>query len=82
MKKILIIILAVTIVGDIFIMVKHKGLIEGLDFGCGQYYYTDIPNWQHYFQGTHYESSVSMFVLVAIFFIWGWLMMKLWQKIG
>ena len=82
MKKMIAAILAVTIVVDIFIMVRRKGLIEEMDFGCGQYYYTDIPNWQHYFQGTHYESPVPLLVLVAIFFVWGWLMMKLWQKVG
>lgn len=81
MKKIgkyALITLAITTVVSLYMMTQRIGLIDGLQFGCGQYYYTDIPNWQHYFQTDHYQSPVSMLFLITVFFIWGYLMMKLW----
>ena len=36
--------LVAALAASVYVMVRHLGLIEGLDFGCGQYYYTDIPN--------------------------------------
>ena len=33
----------------VWVAAGRHGLLPGLDFGPGQYYYTDIPNWERYF---------------------------------
>lgn len=57
-----------------------------IEFGSGQYYYTDIPKWQEYFMINHYSDTVSLVILIFLFFLWGFLMYKLWiwvdKKIG
>lgn len=70
--------LIVATVAGIYIMSHGIGLIDGMPFGCGQYYYTDIPGWQRYFQANHYSGSTPMWILIALFFLWGWAMMRLW----
>lgn len=57
---------------------NHYGYIDGLDFGCGQYYYTDIPNWQKYFSRDYFTSNHPFILFISLFFIWGFLMVKLW----
>ncbi len=69
--------LIAAIVSAVMIM-HHAGAVEGLDFGCGQYYYTDIPNWQRYFSGNHFVSRLPLLLSVILFFLWGFLMAKLW----
>ena len=64
---------------NIYIMKNDIGLIQGLNFGPGQYYYTDIPNWQRYFVYEHFHSNVSMILLIILFFIWGYAMYRLWS---
>ncbi len=61
-----------------YIMSHHLGLIDGLDFGAGAYYYADIPNFQTYVNGSHYTSPVPMWFLIVLFLIWGALMYRLW----
>ena len=61
-----------------YMMVNHMGQVPGLDFGPGQYYYTDIPGWQKYFVPDYYDNHVPMWVLMALFFIGGFLMYRLW----
>lgn len=63
---------------SLYIMVNQIGQVEGVLCGPGQYFYTDIPNWRDYFLRDYYHSSTPMIVLIAIFFIWGWIMFKLW----
>lgn len=70
-----------TIIANLFIMYQEGGLADRTGFGSGQYYYTDIPGWQRLFSGEHYTTSVTTLTLVALFFIWGWLMLKLWRWI-
>ena len=48
------------------------------DFGAGAYYYADIPQFAKYVDGSGYTSPVSMWVLIALFLIWGFFMYKLW----
>ena len=38
------VVMALALAAAAYAMVRHLGLVDGLDFGCGQYYYTDIPN--------------------------------------
>ena len=54
------------------------GLIDSLDFGAGAYYYADIPQFAKYVDGSYYKSPVSIWVLIALFLIWGFFMYKLW----
>ncbi len=61
-----------------YIMLNNIGLIDGLDFGAGAYYYADIPNFHQYVDGSHYTSPVPMWVLIVLFLIWGAIMYRLW----
>ena len=45
------------------------GLLEQLDFGAGAYYYADIPGFASLVNGSHYQSPVSMPVLIILFLI-------------
>ncbi len=62
----------------LYIMVNHLGLIEGLDFGAGAYYYADIPQFAKYVNAEHYHSQTPMWVLIALFLVWGYAMYRLW----
>ncbi len=64
-----------------WLIVGRYGLIPGLDFGCGQYYYTDIPNWQKYFSVKGLVSKTPSWVYYALFFAWGYLMYRLWRLV-
>lgn len=72
------VILAATIVEAVILMAHHSGLIAGLDFGAGAYYYADIPNFQR-FTGQHlYQSGTPAWVIFLLFLAWGALMYKFW----
>ena len=60
------------------IMKNGFGLLEQLDFGAGAYYYEDIPGFASLVNGSHYQSPVSMPILIILFLIWGFLMYRLW----
>ena len=62
----------------VHIMKNGLGLLEQLDFGAGAYYYADIPGFASLVNGSHYQSPVSMPVLIVLFLIWGFLMYRLW----
>ncbi len=62
----------------VHIMKNGFGLLEQLDFGAGAYYYADIPGFASLVNGSHYQSPVSMPVLIILFLIWGVLMYRLW----
>ena len=62
----------------VHIMKNGFGLLEQLDFGAGAYYYADIPGFASLVNGSHYQSPVSMPVLIILFLIWGFLMYRLW----
>lgn len=68
----------IAVVIAVYMMVNGMGQVPGIDFGPGQYYYTDIPGWQKYFVPNYYENHVPLWVLIALFFIWGFLMYRLW----
>lgn len=65
----------------VYAMVNHLGLIDGLDFGCGQYYYTDIPNWEKYFSADRFHDTYSKSLYFVLFFLWGYFMYRLWKWI-
>lgn len=62
----------------VHIMKNGFGLLEQLDFGAGAYYYADIPGFTSLVNGSHYQSPVSMPILIILFLIWGVLMYRLW----
>lgn len=70
---------AIVILGTtVYIMVNHLGLVDGLDFGAGAYYYADIPQFEKFVNGSHYHSQTPMWVLIVLFLIWGYAMYRLW----
>lgn len=68
----------VSLVEGFHIMKNGLGLLDQLDFGAGAYYYADIPGFASLVNGSHYQSPVSMPVLIVLFLIWGFLMYRLW----
>ena len=66
------------VIYGIYIMSRHLGLMDSLNFGAGAYYYADIPQFAKYVNGDYYASSVPMWVLIVLFLIWGYLMYRLW----
>ena len=71
-------ILIVSVVSAVYIMANGLGLIDSLDFGAGAYYYADIPAFQRFVNGNAYTSETPMWVIIALFLAWGWLMYRLW----
>lgn len=63
---------------SLYCMINHCGQVEGINFGPGQYYYTDIPNWRDYFLKDYYNNTTPMAVLIGLFFAWGLVMYKVW----
>lgn len=61
------------------LIVGHYGLLPGCDFGCGQYYYTDIPGWERIFGGEGVRDGRPLALYLALFFGWGLLMYYLWK---
>ena len=79
LKKVLGIIFIASVLGlALYIMFIGLGLIEGLDFGAGAYYYADIPEFFKYVNGNHFKSAFPMWIHVALFLVWGYLMYRLW----
>lgn len=62
----------------IYCMVNGLGLVDGLDFGAGAYFYADIPEFQKYVNGDHFISQFPMWFHIVLFLIWGAIMFKFW----
>lgn len=71
------IILVLSVILSVYIMTNHLGLIDGLDFGEGAYYYADIPEFDRYMNPDAYKSTVPVWVIIGLFLIWGAAMYKL-----
>jgi hypothetical protein len=79
LKKILwVLVIAAILVPVVYIMYHHLGLVDGLDFGAGAYYYADIPEFSKYVNGSAYISNVPSWVLILLFLAWGALMYRFW----
>jgi len=61
-----------------YIMYNGIGLIEGLDFGPGNYYYTDIPGWENIFFGKNNAriGTDHPLLFFTLFFGWGFICYK------
>lgn len=69
--------IVIVLLSALWIMVHQLGLVEGMDFGAGAYYYADIPDFEKYMTA-EYEASLPYWVYVLLFLAWGWLMYRLW----
>ena len=70
---------AVTVViCAIVIVSRQMGIVDGYDFGAGAYYYADIPGYETIFKDEVYSAEVPVWMHVALFLGWGWLMWRLW----
>ncbi|WP_294293886.1 hypothetical protein [Pseudobutyrivibrio sp.] len=79
LMKIFGIVFVVAVIGlAVYIMANGLGLVDGLDFGAGAYYYADIPQFAKYVNGEHFKSAFPMWIHIVLFLIWGVLMYKLW----
>ena len=72
------IIAVAVIVCSIIIAAKGLGLVEGYDFGIGAYYYADIPGFEKIIIDDEYDSAVPLWVHIALFLGWGYIIWKLW----
>ena len=78
--KVITVILAVVIcIAAVYIMAKGLGLVEGLDFGAGAYYYADIPGFDKYVRDDAYDSQLPTWLAIVLFLLWGALMYALWK---
>ena len=73
-----VIVAVVVIVCSIFIAAKGLGLVEGYDFGIGAYYYADIPGFEKIINDDAFDTSVPLWVHIALFLGWGYIIWKLW----
>lgn len=73
-----IIIFVIIAICTTYIIINHIGQVEGVLCGPGQYYYTDIPNWKDYFLKEYFTSKTPTYILIILFFIWGFIMFKVW----
>ena len=73
-----VIVAVAVIVCSIFIAAKGLGLVEGYDFGIGAYYYADIPGFEKIINDEAYKTSVPLWVHIALFLGWGYIIWKLW----
>lgn len=78
--KVITVILAVVIcIAAVYIMANGMGLVEGLDFGAGAYYYADIPGFDKYVRDDAYDSQLPTWLAIVLFLLWGALMYALWK---
>ena len=62
----------------LWIMSRGLGLVEGLDFGAGAYYYADIPDFEEIVRTDAYDSHLPLWLAILLFLAWGALMYLLW----
>lgn len=75
----MVLVMFILIIGcAVYIMKNDIGLIEGLNFGPGSYYYSDIPGWEKYFFTHKYVQSLNPVLIVFLFIGWGLLCWKSW----
>lgn len=78
-KVITISVVVVVLVVALFIMARGLGLVDGLDFGAGAYYYADIPGFEKYVRNDAYDSNLPLWLATLLFLGWGALMYALWK---
>ena len=73
-------IMAMAVVAAVVLVVRRQGLLPDCDFGCGQYYYTDVPGWESIFSGTVADER-PLWLYLLLFFAWGGVMYFLWKRL-
>ncbi len=63
---------------SLYIVCNGLGLVEGLDFGAGAYYYADIPDFDKYMHENAFHPQLPLWVYIVLFLCWGYLMWRLW----
>ena len=76
-----IILVVATVLVAVYIMANGLGLVDDLDFGAGAYFYADIPDYEKVDADGCFVSKVPRWVHFVLFFVWGALMFRLWNKI-
>lgn len=76
-----IVLVVATIVIAVYIMANGLGLVDGLGFGAGAYFYADIPDYEKVDADGSFTSKVPRWVHFVLFFVWGALMFWLWNKV-
>ena len=71
-------IMVAAVLAATYLICGQYGLLPGLDFGCGQYYYTDIPGWEKYCSVEGVTDNLPKALYFALFFLWGYAMYRLW----
>lgn len=77
-RAVTIIMVVTVLVLSVYIMVNKLGLVEGYDFGGGAYYYVDIPEFEKIVNQDGYSAKTPLWVHMALFLSWGWIMWRLW----
>lgn len=73
-----VIVAVAVVICAVYIALSGLGLVDGYDFGIGAYYYADIPGFEKLINDRAFKTSVPVWVHIALFLAWGWLMWKLW----
>lgn len=68
----------VAVLAVLWIMAKGFGLVDGLEFGSGSYYYADIPEYDKYMHDGAFYTSLPFWIYVLLFILWGVVMYWLW----
>ena len=74
-------IMVAAVIAATIVICGHYGLLPGLDFGAGQYYYTDIPGWERYFSVDGIRDTCPRWLYYVLFAVWGYAMYRLWRWI-
>ena len=74
-------IMVAAVLAATYLICGQYGLLPGLDFGCGQYYYTDIPGWEKYFSVKGIADNCPRWVYYVLFGLWGSAMYRFWRWI-
>lgn len=61
-----------------YIMFRHLGLVDSLNFGAGAYYYADMPGFADLMNRSRYISEVPMWGILLLFLLWGYLVYRFW----
>ncbi|MGN0833418.1 MAG: bifunctional precorrin-2 dehydrogenase/sirohydrochlorin ferrochelatase [Kiritimatiellia bacterium] len=75
------IVMAAATVAAAGFMLAQSGRLPGLDFGPGQYYYTDLPDWPRYFSSAGIAGAPPGWVCYALFAAWGGLAYWFWRLV-
>ena len=75
------IVMVAAVIAAAIVIGGHYGLLPGLDFGAGQYYYTDIPGWERYFSVEGIRDTHPRWLYYLLFAAWGYAMYQFWRWI-